>query len=290
MAGILYMAMDSGLAVCRSRDILAQVLHVYNFVRQVAPKTTRPIAFLEQLCDLFINEVFLGERPKSRFNTILFRVMGGGVDRDQHTNKFRVGIPTSTNDGAPDSDRLKANDVSLFFDLRAQDPPFHARTPFWTKVLTNGRLKKSSTNTKKQDLAIDRQIRDVPFALTLDRVKELAMRDFEGPFPIAKINFFKVFDLAEKILTAIARRYQAEMPSELKGVQNLGMVMPPPADACASSTFLPALMTQVDGLMEGKMRNRVDLERHGGVRLVWDAIEECAGRETMKGFFWEALQ
>ena len=81
------MALEVGIHICRSRAMFGAVLHTYNLVRRIAPLSSRAIQLLERLCDLFIDKVFLGSRPKRNFKNILFRFQGAGLSKE--TKRFQ---------------------------------------------------------------------------------------------------------------------------------------------------------------------------------------------------------
>lgn len=63
----------------------------------------------------------------------------------------------------------------------------------------------------------------------------------------------------------------------------MNLVQPPPADACAGCSFPTVLLQDIDIRMEtGKLR-----EQHGGIKLVWDALERSFGKKTVDDFVWK---
>jgi hypothetical protein len=51
---------------------------------------------------------------------------------------------------------------------------------------------------------MNKQINNAPYVLAPERVAEVTIGEFYGEFPIAKINFLKVFELAVSIFEEIA--------------------------------------------------------------------------------------
>lgn len=294
MSETLHKALEFGVGLCRTRDIFGQMLHMYNLARQTAPSKTKSSPLMEQLCELLNDQVFLGERPKKNFHNILLRFMGGELETDSKMShkgrknregKHRIGAPKSLMDGAQDNKRLQAADWSMFYDFRATIPSFHGSGGFWAKVFTERRAK---TTTEKQRMGMEQKMHEVPFALTLDRVKDVVMSEFTGPLPVAKINFFKIYELAVDVLSDIAERYQTNMPIELRHFQELGLVQPAPADACAGSSYVTVIMEDVDMRMKhARPGDYGTLERHSGVELVGKVFNKCLSGKTIENFLWK---
>ena len=75
---LLTCAMREGLKLCLHRGYIHAVLHLYNFLRQAAPRALRKeIPVLELLQQVFIQEVFRGELPTNDFYASLRTAWGG---------------------------------------------------------------------------------------------------------------------------------------------------------------------------------------------------------------------
>ncbi|KAK5717400.1 hypothetical protein LTR15_009294 [Elasticomyces elasticus] len=287
----LYGAIEFGVALCRTRGIFGQMLHVYNVARHFDNTPAFPL--LEQLCDLFIDQIFLGERPKKTFHNILLRSMGGDLQsraktskngRKDQEGKFHIGAPKSLMDGAEDNKRLQAYEWSFFDELRGASPAFYGNGEFYAKLFTDRRAKKV---TEKQRMNMEQKMHDMPYALTLERIKDATMPEFTGPFPVAKINYFKLYELACEVLTEIAARYQQKMPVELKIYEAENLMQPAPADACAGSSFVTVLMQDVDIRMgHGRTGEKAALQAHSGLKLAGNAFNKCLSGKTVEHFLW----
>ncbi|KAK5714859.1 hypothetical protein LTR17_016969 [Elasticomyces elasticus] len=288
----LYGALEFGVALCRTRGIFGQMLHVYNVARHFDKTPSSPL--LEQLCDLFIDQIFLGERPKKNFQNILLRSMGGDLQsraktskngRKDREGKFHIGAPKSLMDGAEDNKRLQAYEWSFFDELRGASPAFYGNGEFYAKLFTDRRAKKV---TEKQRMNMEQKMHDMPYALTLERIKDAAMPEFTGPFPVAKINYFKLYELACEVLTEIAARYQQKTPVELKIYEAENLMQPAPADACAGSSFVTVLMQDVDIRMgHGSTGEKAALQAHSGLKLAGNAFNKCLSGKTVEHFLWK---
>ncbi|SMQ52148.1 unnamed protein product [Zymoseptoria tritici ST99CH_3D7] len=255
----------------------------------IAPKLSTPIHLLEQLCDFFKEQVFLGDRPTRKFTRSLKRFMGGKLETktdfasnsgDARKSQYQISMPQSVKYGQADNDRIKPAEFCLFHNLRASKPAFHAGPALWAKLFTNNRIK---SLTAKQTLAIDRELRDAPFAATLERVKEAATSEFEGSFPIATVNWFKVYELMVSILTDVAERYQREMPADMEPFQK--HFESTPANASVGSSFVLILLQVIDCNVESS--RRWDDNKSEGVKMTWEAFERCAGAIEIEDLLWE---
>ncbi|KAK4950480.1 hypothetical protein LTR10_011462 [Elasticomyces elasticus] len=205
--------------------------------------------------------------------------------RKDREGKFHIGAPKSLMDGAEDNKRLQAYDWSFFDELRGVSPAFYGNGEFYAKLFTDRRAKKV---TEKQRMNMEQKMHDMPYALTLERIKDAAMPEFTGPFPIAKINYFKLYELACEVLTEIAARYQQKMPVELKIYEAENLMQPAPADACAGSSFVTVLMQDVDIRMgHGRTAEKAALQAHSGLKLVGNAFNKCLSGKTVEHFLWK---
>lgn len=66
---------DFGKEICNHRHYVASVLHVYNALRCM--EDIQPIPLLDELCAIFEDIIFLGERPRRNFSSIFTRHRGG---------------------------------------------------------------------------------------------------------------------------------------------------------------------------------------------------------------------
>ncbi|KAK5710191.1 hypothetical protein LTR17_019081 [Elasticomyces elasticus] len=226
--------------------------------------------------------MFLGERPKKNFQNILLRSMGGDLQSRAKTSKngrkdregnFHIGAPKSLMDGAEDNKRLQAYEWSFFDELRGASPAFYGNGEFYAKLFTDRRAKKV---TEKQRMNIEQKMHDILYALTLERIKDATMPKFTSPFPVAKINYFKLYELA------------CEMPVELKIYKAENLMQPAPADACAGSSFVTVLMQDVDIRMgHGRTGEKAALQAHSGLKLAGNAFNKCLSGKTVEHFLWK---
>lgn len=143
MCELLFYSMEAGIRVCQSRGVVGAMLHAYNFCRQVAPKTSKAFKILEHLCDLFIDQVFLGSRPTKNFQSLMMLFQGSDLRKDEERSmdkkgkpgrkqrnvKPDLGAPKSPLDFGPgetldqENERLQLWHLCLFHNLRSVDPP-----------------------------------------------------------------------------------------------------------------------------------------------------------------------
>jgi len=66
---------DYDKLICNHRHYVASVLHVYNALRCM--EDIQPVPLLDELCAIFEDMIFLGERPRRNFSSIFTRHRGG---------------------------------------------------------------------------------------------------------------------------------------------------------------------------------------------------------------------
>jgi len=75
MLSIYDISRDVGKDLSNHRHYVASILHVYNALR--AMDDIKPIPLLDELCDIFLDIIFLGQRPKWNFSSPFVRHRGG---------------------------------------------------------------------------------------------------------------------------------------------------------------------------------------------------------------------
>jgi hypothetical protein len=74
MSAIISNAQALGLSNLVRKGLFGSFLHMYNMLQQMG--AIEKVEVLEDLCKLFTQEVFVGQRPKSNFASILSRFKG----------------------------------------------------------------------------------------------------------------------------------------------------------------------------------------------------------------------
>ncbi|KIW22022.1 uncharacterized protein PV07_12580 [Cladophialophora immunda] len=80
MCEILHYSIDAGLRLFNSGGRVGAVLHIYNALRQL--KFIAAIPLLDDLCEVFRREIFLGSLPTENFSSHFRRFLGGTVQSE----------------------------------------------------------------------------------------------------------------------------------------------------------------------------------------------------------------
>ncbi|GIJ90124.1 hypothetical protein Asppvi_009074 [Aspergillus pseudoviridinutans] len=192
MVEILDSAFFDGVSLCCDLGYVCAVLHLYNALRLLDPPIHK-ITLLEQLCQLFLQPLFLGTLPKENFCSHFRRARGQGRDREKTASSDRrsgLSMPYTMSKRKVDGNRL-----SLFHALNCVN--YQPTIEFWTRVYIDPALRKPS---RTQAARVTREIHSVPFSEPLGRIKTAVMKEFTGELPIMRTNLFAVFCFCSRLL------------------------------------------------------------------------------------------
>jgi hypothetical protein len=206
MVEILHASIDTGVRLFHSRGTVAAVLHVYNALRQL--KSIDQISLLDELCEVFRDEIFLGSLPKENFSSCFRRFLGGSLQTQaptQHgsTNDRRrrtgIGMPTRLPSGRDSTRRIMPGEISLFYELH--NTHYTATVDFWARLYTG----KHSANISKSNLqGIMTQLNTPPFSEPLKRLRAVVLDELTGKLPVAAIKYHAVYVMCLHILNEMA--------------------------------------------------------------------------------------
>jgi hypothetical protein len=200
MVEILHHTMEIGLGLCFKQGFVPAVLHLYNALRKTDSEMRR-IDLLEDLCDIFLESLFLKSKPEANFSSSFRRAMGARLtqDRDALTNATRVFPrlhPLAVENAATPSQ------ASLFYELHNH---YYATTvDFWCKVYGG-----AHTPCRKRE-QVEQRVHSAPFNVPLDMIKNAAILEFVGPRSIARVNYFAIYALCIEILDRIGKATVAD--------------------------------------------------------------------------------
>ncbi|GIK06292.1 hypothetical protein Aspvir_001939 [Aspergillus viridinutans] len=190
MVEILDVAFLYGVSLCCELGYVCAVLHLYNALRHLDPPIHK-ITLLEQLCQLFLQPLFLGTLPKENFSSHFRRAMGQGREKTA-TSDRRSGLsmPCTISERKADGKRL-----SLFHALSSFN--YQPTIEFWTRVYIDPALRQPS---HAQAARVSQEIHSVPFSDPLGRIKTAVMEEFTGELPIMRTNLFAIFCFCTRLL------------------------------------------------------------------------------------------
>ncbi len=210
-----------GLRLFSYRHYVGSVLHVYNILRSFTGFQAIPL--LEELCNTFQNILFPGGRPIRNFRACCIRYMGGRLQFNPYTSDHRSGchqmsIPAHTAKATAGFGlRKEANDsrfeyrkVSLFHHIKERG--YHLDDALWNRVHDLTNIHQEDQNPRKSTKRClcsrhgdsEHDTSSSSHQHGLHRLEKAVIRDFTGPFPIAKINFFEVYLACVRIISIIS--------------------------------------------------------------------------------------
>lgn len=282
---ILAYTLEAGLSLCNQRGIVGTLLHGYNAVQQLTESPTKN-PLLDALSDMFLEPVFLGRLPTSNFDSIWLRFLGGGIEkktiRGKDGKKFTMTLPKQPkdpNNAADFQKRIDAFNLSLFHNL--YDSDWMGRPSFWAQVFTN---KEKKTASKQEMSRWDAKLHQKPFGHALGMMSSVVASEFNGSFPIARVNFFAVYMICVDTLTEVAKRAVENPPEELEWAREAGLD-DTNVDAAAGFGFLAVLLMNVDALADKGLK--ASLLNHSGLRIVQEAIDHIWGEKKLEDFLWK---
>ena len=193
MTRILAKATTLGILFCNIMQYVGVVLHLYNLLRQYGLIEEETV-LLEHLCDVTGHNIFRGPRPTINFFSqyAAFQAMTYNFDHKSRTFAF----------GESNIHRRRFNSHSLSVMTGLNQcgcQPFCNRWgPVWRGIDKRSRL----TNEGVEKTAD--QIASHPLVCVLEPLESIVRSEWEGSFPVARINWFEVFRACTEILEKIS--------------------------------------------------------------------------------------
>lgn len=204
-----------GLRLFSYRQYVGTVLHMYHVLREVIGFTSIPL--LEQLRDTFNDVLFPGGRPSRNFNACCIRYMGGRLKfkhdaSDHKSGSHHMVIPAhsaKTSDGS--GLRKEANDtrfdyckISLFYHIKEKG--YHVDEGLWSRIHALADPRALGKDHKRHACGHNSPKQETMSnsCHQLSHLQEAVLADFAGPFPKARVNFFKIYISCAQIISIIS--------------------------------------------------------------------------------------
>ncbi|KAI0573433.1 hypothetical protein TUN199_08647 [Pyrenophora tritici-repentis] len=297
MASILGRGTFVGIELLNDRGHFALVLHVYNMLKQTALMRQK-LPILEELETHFGSAVFtsLTNRPRKDYLATYDRYRGYKLKRrrtifddtdylHREPPKMYKELPFSR-DG-----RIKAANLSTFALEGAMNK--------YRINLLLGKLADEDQGPKFKHYDFDHPSRCRAFfadhSLTdlTERAKDCIMREFQGPLPLAKINYFAVMTLCMEIWEQVCRRAtlagHSDTPKQTE-FDFLWNKMPKRVEDAEAMCGMWIGISALNVAEYGKdNRNRArPLDSYSLPIMVRDAmVEVCEGKE-LSDFLWKS--
>ena len=237
-----------GLRLFNYGSYVTAILHAYNILRQFTD--IQPCLLFDSIIGSSLsNNVFPGGLPHRNFKASYTRAIGGRLRFDSHKHKghhksgsHSMTIPThaakataglSIRKSEADADhRFDVGKISLFYDIKHRD--YRPTKENCKRVYIAGSIEKADEQGPKAheasktpdnagngtcshhnatDGSSDSSI--CP-AHRLQHLQRAVHKEFSGPFPVAKINFFAVFLKCVRIVRNINDKYHKDVEPGLK--------------------------------------------------------------------------
>ena len=205
-----------GLRLFSYRHYIGSVVHVYHILRRLTGFGSVPL--LEQLRDTFNDVLFPGGRPSRSFKACCLRYMGGRLrfraDASDHkSGSHHMAIPAHTAKASAGFGlRKEANDsrfayckISLFYHVKEKG--YHINESLWSRIHALAGQNLSGLGNRGHRCTHD-HTRQEPTPSScphqLSHLQSAVLTDFAEPFPIARVNFFKVYVSCVQIISIIS--------------------------------------------------------------------------------------
>lgn len=204
MAEMLYQSQYLGNLLLQHQTVIPSTLHLYNALRQ-SPVNLHRIRIMDELCEMFLDSVFLGKLPTNNFltwyryciyNAKLAKTSNwphygnSGLSID-HSKKPRTLWVTSGFKWQHGNNHTPH--VEFVGPLYGVPPPPNVPTP-------------AALMTELSDMYYD--IDDIEH---IQLAKEAVLKDFEGPRAVMAVDYFSLFRFCADIMSTFAKSAKREM-------------------------------------------------------------------------------
>lgn len=220
MLEMLRMASYYGLRLLSYEHRVGAILHCYNIIYQFT--NFERIDVLEYLIDALGTNFFPGGRPTGSFRNCATTFCGGRLDFEHNSThrsgRHRMVIPGrhQATDGSglrveANDDRFSFSNTSWFFDVVTK-LDYHLNQAEWELVDEKAKEMLTACRALPKDSAMVKTVLryedyiDAP-SHRLQRLMQMALfTDFSDYFPVARINYFKLFTACTKIIGIVSDR------------------------------------------------------------------------------------
>ncbi|KAI8310195.1 hypothetical protein K4K59_008418 [Colletotrichum sp. SAR11_240] len=182
---LLYHAMFIGHMLFSAFDIIPAALHLYSVLRRSAVKLDKILVF-EDLCEFFRESAFYGMLPTTKFLTSFhcslyynWRDMMSGNCTPHRRPYYRESVFCNQH---------HSNHI-LNYEIMAKLYGIEGQEPF-------NESQRIRIRSLHQRMSIDSY---------LEKAEIMARKEFEGPHPVANIDYFAIFNLCSEVLESFGR-------------------------------------------------------------------------------------
>lgn len=216
MVDILTVAMFEGLHLCCDTGYLCALLHLYNALQSV-DSDFRQIKLLDQLCLIFLDKLFPGDIPTGNFHSHFRRAMDCTINwkaNAERNDQAELSKPI------PGISMRKTGTawLSAFYDLHTSG--YESSADFW-HIAFEAKPRWQPTTRREQDKAMERAY-SLPLAVSLQKVKENVVKEFNGPLPVARINYLALFVFGANSMEDLCKSFSAVEEQKFQPDSDLG--------------------------------------------------------------------
>ena len=277
-----------GLRLFNYRNYVGSVLHIYNVLRTMT--NIGPIPLLDGLCDTFGDVLFPGGRPCRNYKACWVRHMGGRLRFKSHTSDHKSGcyalvIPAHTakatagfgsQQGVKDP-RFEFRKISVLHGLRERG--YHIDGTFWRRIHTlnsdDADQSHAYSTAGNPSAGCGHTHQDSPSSQghhqhRLRSLQKALHKEFNGTFPIARINLFKVYLDCVGVVSRISDRWHGDQVR--------------PGQNCLC--FVDTLLLAADRCKDNEVRLH-PLGCKELVRICQETMEQALSLVEVDQYFWK---
>ena len=292
MSNLLSNAQVVGLLYLGYQGIFASFLHAYNMM--VAIGVLEKIEIVEDLCELFLQQVFMGLRPRRKFSSKLFRFSGAKLTHLKTTKTNVMCLPTSAAAVIAAENRVNPISMSLFASRLVSGSGFDKQLVDKIIATTDVKIPRNATPWQKVDSLMGTHD---ALQKSFQQSEKLLVAEFTGRLQIAKVNCFKVYGLVMQVWKEIATKFAVPDGSGI-----------PPEFEISNGSRIPSSWSDMEqevrqhvvtsGIYYGAgsalhveremkhVKKTADWEEFVSVRVIRDAIVDIWGGKMSSDFVW----
>ncbi|KAF9871436.1 hypothetical protein CkaCkLH20_11083 [Colletotrichum karsti] len=288
MTELLTGAALTGRNACWDWAIITSTLHLYNALRR-SKLDVQEIPLLEQLAQVLIHDTFRGVIPERNFVSLYRRVVYDckiARVRDGSVSRLEVGFTKST--------PVRGHILTWFVEQHCNN--HDAAAVDWLDVVHG-----VATYTRrpcicckrdhKKDIKINEIHKEVAPSEYLERAKATVLPELMGTkYPLARLNFFKLFMFCGKIMKAFGVDAQSRLAKLGKKANNSleGDILSHPLTVARCVTEFALEDLDEHAVSSGSRQRRRLLQRCSTVTAAIKVFQEKADREaTLDQFLWD---
>ncbi|KAF9874968.1 hypothetical protein CkaCkLH20_07662 [Colletotrichum karsti] len=209
MTEMLYQAKLYGNLLILHNSVVPGTLHLYNTLVQSRVKMHR-IPVMDELCEMFLDSMFLGRLPDANFLSHFRRAVHGcKISKDkgvQHDGKLISRLELDPKQGP----RL------LWVESDFKESHIRNHGPIGRLIARMHGITIPPRGDIKPEVRrrLDCLYYSTPCAEHTKRAKEEIVKEFRGPRPVMAVDYFAIFNLCAEVMCELVRLRKPDMEKE----------------------------------------------------------------------------